>query len=112
MQEAYSSVCKITIFNNADSSFASITEFFLLLIKKYSNVIHFDVECFFYFSSAEAKNLFDCATELGLTSKEYMWIISSSSIGNIVSKARRAAPSYPLGLLGMSFVEIINIDLR
>lgn len=59
----------------------------------------------FYFSSAEAKNLFDCATELGLTSKEYMWIISSSSIGNIVSKARRAAPSYPLGLLGMSFVE-------
>ncbi|CAC5378723.1 GRIN2B [Mytilus coruscus] len=51
-------------------------------------------------SSAEAKNLFDCATELGLTTKEYMWIISSSSIGNIVSRARRAAPSYPLGLLG------------
>lgn len=64
----------------------------------------------FNFSSVEAKDIFDCATSLGLTKNEYMWILSSSSIGAI--KIRQVSNSYPLGILGTDTVNFNEVHIR
>lgn len=64
----------------------------------------------FNFSSVEAKDIFDCAASLGLTKNEYMWILSSSSLGTI--NTRQVSNSYPLGMLGTDTVNFNEVHIR
>lgn len=50
------------------------------------------------YSSREAKNVLEVAGELGLTGKDYIWIMSSFCIG--VLRNPNAPRVYPLGSLG------------
>ncbi|XP_062614657.1 glutamate receptor ionotropic, NMDA 2B-like isoform X1 [Saccostrea cucullata] len=55
-------------------------------------------------SSREAKDILEVAEELGLTGKEYIWIMSSFCLGNMdYSMPPRA---YPLGSLGVTYSSI------
>ncbi|XP_048763861.2 glutamate receptor ionotropic, NMDA 2B-like [Ostrea edulis] len=52
-------------------------------------------------SSREAKNVLEVAGELGLTGKDYIWIMSSFCIG--VLRNPNAPRVYPLGSLGITY---------
>ncbi|KAJ8318414.1 hypothetical protein KUTeg_003505 [Tegillarca granosa] len=55
---------------------------------------------YFQISSREAKNLIEAAEKIGLVGINYVWILTSTSIGSITKRTS----SYPLGTLEFEVV--------
>ncbi|XP_046372599.2 glutamate receptor ionotropic, NMDA 2B-like [Haliotis rufescens] len=52
-------------------------------------------------SSSESKNILDVAAKIGLTTKDYVWIITSTALS--LGYNNRVVRSYPYGLFAISF---------
>ncbi len=57
-----------------------------------------------YVTQEEAVGILEVATELGLTGKDFVWIVTQSIVGNIdQDNVPTAPPAFPIGMLGELF---------